>query len=245
MMFLHNFAKVTRKLNGLSAIKAFNRVIRKVSSCTHHFQHIIEWETGTTPEWYDHFLNQHWNWSGGMPWERGFFSALALKKGGRALELCCGDGFNAHNFYADHLSKMVAVDFDELAIKHAKKNFVNPKISYEVCDIRTSLPSGPFDNIIWDAAIEHFTEAEIAKLVVNIKKILKEDGILSGYTIVEKSDGTKSHNEHEYEFSSKEDLRRFFSPHFRRVQIFETFSSDRHNLYFYASNKTRLPLDSD
>ena len=180
-----------------------------------------------------------------MPWERGVFSSLALKKNGKALELCCGDGFNAYHFYAIHLDSIISVDFDGAAIEHARRNFKNPKITYEVCDIRTSIPSGKFDNVIWDAAIEHFTEPEISKIMSDIKDRLADKGILSGYTITTRPDGQKMHHDHEYEFSSKEDLMRFLSPHFERVKIFETDYPDRHNLYFYASDGVSLPFDPD
>jgi len=98
------------------------------------------------------------------------------------------------------------------------------------------MPEGKFENIIWDAAIEHFTPTEIAKILEGIKSRLTDDGILSGYTIVERTDGTKSLSQHEYEFKSKEDLLRFFTPHFRNVTVFETEYPERHNLYFWASD---------
>jgi hypothetical protein len=59
-------------------------------------------------------------------------------------------------------------------------------------------------------------------------------GILGGYTIVERPNG-KSLSHHEYEFKSKEDLARFFTPHFKHVTVFETIYPERHNLYFWAS----------
>jgi len=111
-----------------------------------------------------------------------------------------------------------------------------------LADIRTEMPEGKFENIVWDAAIEHFTPQEIAKILYSIKSRLTDDGILSGYTIVEKADGTKSLSHHEYEFKSKEDLLRFFSPHFRNVTVFETEYPGRHNLYFWASDGV-LPFD--
>lgn len=248
MGFFSKLARATKKINGLPTLKAFNKAVRKFSANTHHFQHVVEWGSSPNPEWYDHFLDQHWGWSKfgtGMPWERGVFSSLALKKNGKALELCCGDGFNAYHFYAIHLNSIISVDFDEKAIEHARKNFKNSKITYEVCDIRTSIPSGKFDNVIWDAAIEHFTESEISKIMSDIKDCLADKGILSGYTITSRPDGQKMHSDHEYEFSSKEDLMRFLSPHFKRVKIFETDYPDRHNLYFYASDVVSLPFDPD
>lgn len=181
----------------------------------------------------------------GCPGSVGYFLRCASKKMGRRSNFVAEMVFNAYHFHATHLESIISVDFDEAAIEHARKNFKNPKISYQACDIRVSIPSGKFDNIIWDAAIEHFSPTEISKILSSIKERLKDDGIFSGYTITKRPDGKKSHHEHEYEFSSKEDLMDFLSPHFQRVRIFETDYPDRHNLYFYASDGAPLPFDAD
>jgi len=116
-------------------------------------------------------------------------------------------------------------------------------VTYEVADIRQNLPDGPFDNIIWDAAIEHFTEEEIGRIMREIHAPLCPHGVLSGYTIIEQGQ-RKMHDEHEYEFKSKEDLARFFSPHFHNVLILQTNYPTRQNLYFFASDSA-LSLDKD
>jgi cyclopropane fatty-acyl-phospholipid synthase-like methyltransferase len=130
----------------------------------------------------------------------------------------------------------LSVDFDPKAIDYARKHFRAENVTYELADIRTQMPNGIFDNIVWDAAIEHFTETEIADVMANIKQRLTPTGILSGFTIVERSDGKKMLPHHEYEFKSKDDLARFFRPHFQNVKVFETIYPDRHNLYFWASD---------
>jgi cyclopropane fatty-acyl-phospholipid synthase-like methyltransferase len=170
---------------------------------------------------------------------------LALKPESVALELCCGDGFNAYSFYSKRVKSIVAVDFNAKAIAYARRNFPAANISYRAADIRNEMPEGDFDNIIWDAAIEHFTEDEIANLMRAIRRRLDaRGGILSGYTIVERDDGKKHLHQHEYEFRSKDDLARFLKPHFRNVTVFETLYPERHNLYFWASDAT-IPFAAD
>ena len=164
-----------------------------------------------------------------------------MRQGARVLELCCGDGFNAHHFYSIRAGSIVSVDFDPEAIRAAQRNFEAPNVAYRVADIRTQMPEGTFDNIVWDAAIEHFTEAEIRQLMTAIKSRLTRGGVVSGYTIVEREAG-KSHHEHEYEFKSKEDLLRLLQPYFRNVRIFETIYPSRHILYFFAGDAD-LPFD--
>ncbi|HTN65442.1 MAG TPA: class I SAM-dependent methyltransferase [Burkholderiaceae bacterium] len=238
---------VVRPLGARWFMQKINQGVRAISSFTHFLQYGIEWGRQPTPEWYDHFLDQHHFWKktgNSLPWERGIFSLLAVKQGAKVLELCCGDGFNSHHFYANRAGSILALDFDPKAIQSAKRNFNQSHVAYIVGDIRKDIPAGEFDNVIWDAAIEHFTESEIAQIMVEIKKRLGISGVLSGYTLVERPGG-KSHHEHEYEFHSKEDLMRFLTPHFKNVRVFETVYPSRHNLYFYASDNAVLPFDGN
>src|SRR4030081_40925 len=50
---------------------------------------------------------------------------------------------------------------------------------------------------------------------------------------------------HEYEFKDKNDLRRFFTPHFKHVNVWETIYPTGRDLYFAASHhsKTAQGLD--
>lgn len=161
---------------------------------------------------------------------------MLLRGGGTILELCCGDGFYTRNFYSLLAKGIIAIDFDKKAIWLAKNKNYHPNIKYLLMDIRKEIPNGIFDNIIMDAALEHFTENEIFKLLDEIKKRLKPGAVFSGYTVVEKPSGIKQLDHHEYEFKNKEDLGRFLKKVFKYYLIFETIYPDRHNLYFYASD---------
>lgn len=222
----------------VSALKGLNFLVRKVSAFTHWLQFVAQWYLKPRPEWFDHYLDQHWQHSAknnGLWVERGVFSRMVLKPNSKMLEICCGDGYNARHFYSSAASSIIALDFDKDAIPHAKRFNSAPNIAYVQKDIRDGLPPGPFDNVVWDAAIEHFTESEIDKIMGELVQRLGPDGILSGYTLTEAKDGKKSNALHEYEFKDKEDLRRFFTPHFAHVRVWETIYPTRHNLYFAAS----------
>ncbi len=206
----------------------------------------IDWFLDKEPEFFDHHIDLYYQWlhSRNSLWlERGVFSSLALNQGD-VLELACGDGFNARNFYSLRSKKVIACDFDPKAIHLARTKNAAPNVEYQLQDIRQGLPMGQFDNIIWDAAIEHFTEIEIVAIMKQIKSRLTKNGILSGYTILEKSADSKHLSHHEYEFKSKEDLMRFLSPYFKHVSVFETVYPDRHNLYFWASDDS-IPFQSE
>ncbi len=223
-------------------------VARKWVSSAHKRLMFSQWGFRPTPEHFDHHIDLYYQWlntSNPLWLERGVFGSLSLK-GGNVLELACGDGFNAKNFYSIKSKKIVACDFDQNAIKVAKKKNQTNNIDFILADIRSEMPGklNEFENIIWDAAIEHFTEEEIFKIMVDIKKRLKRNGVLSGYTIVENKDGKKMLEQHEYEFKSMEDLYRFFEPYFRNIKVFETVYKSRHNLYFWASDGD-IPFDKD
>ena len=223
-------------LVGLAELEA--GVARRWTASAHRRLMKIQWSISPQPEHFDHHIDLFYQWLATRSafWlERGAFGSLALK-GGEVLELACGDGFNARNFYSLRSRSVVACDFDPAAIRTARRKNAAPNVRFELADIRSAMPPGVFANVVWDAAIEHFTPAEIAGIMRAIKARLTPDGILSGYTIVEQASGQKMLSHHEYEFKGKEDLRSFLTPHFRNVSVFETVYPTRRNLYFWASD---------
>src|SRR5260370_10288062 len=148
----------------ISLLKGLNFLIRKLSAFTHFAQYAVQWGFAPRPEWFDHYLDQHWQWSSknNSLWvERGVFSRLVMKPNSKMLEICCGDGFNARHFYSSRAASIIALDFGKAAIPHAKRYNSAPNITSILTDIRDGLPEGQFHNIVWDAAIEHFTETNI------------------------------------------------------------------------------------
>ncbi len=213
-------------------------VAKKWAACAHKRLFFAQWSIAPSPEWFDHSIDLYYDWpkSRNPLWlERGIYSCLCLS-GGNTLELSCGDGFNTRNFYSLRSKKIIACDFDPTAIRAAKKKNSAPNVEYVLADIRTQMPKGEFENVIWDAAIEHFTPAEIESIMKNIKSRLKNNGVFSGYTLLEKDDGEKHLHQHEYEFKDKQDLYQFLKPHYKNVRVFETVYPNRHNLYFWASD---------
>ncbi len=243
----HLITKIFGKPTVLKTLKTISHSTRRMSSFAHRLQQKYEWGTAPQPEWFDHYCDQFHGFrkSQNPLWvERGTFGLLAIKHQANVLELCCGDGFNSYQFYSIRAKSIISVDFDVNAIPHAKKYNQAQNVEFKLCDIRYEMPEGTFDNVIWDAAIEHFTEDEIDLIMQNIKARLKTGGVLTGYTLVESPTGELSLSHHEREFRSKEDLKSFFEPHFKNVKVFETIYPSRHNLYFYASDGV-LPFDNE
>jgi SAM-dependent methyltransferase len=228
-------------------LRPTNAVLRAVTAKGHALQHFAEWEVPPPPEWYDHYLDLHWGWpkrGRGLFVERGVYGSLAIESDATVLELCCGDGFNARHFYAPRANRVIAVDFDPAAIGHAQRRNRHPKVQYLCADIRKEMPGGRFTNVIFDAAIEHFTEPEIDRLLADISERLGEEGVLAGYTLVARGTDKKHLEHHEREFTGKADLLQVLERAFPHVTIFETVHSERTNLYFYAAHDaSRIPFD--
>ena len=243
--FVRKSLQLTKRTIPVVAISRWiNIYVRKLVRLTHRIQFLIEWSVDN-PEYFDHNIDMYSSWyktRESFPVERGVFSSFAMHPNSKVLDLCCGDGFNSYHFYSLRASSVTAIDFDREAIRWAKRNYKAANLTFIIGDIRTDIPDELFDNIVWDAAVEHFTETEITDIMSRLKSVLTPYGTLSGYTIIEPEWGGKHLHQHEYEFHSKKDLARFLTPHFKNVHVFQTEFPSRTNLYFYATDGT-LPFD--
>lgn len=194
----------------LAPVRNFNAAIRRVAEWTHHLEVFLRWRLPPQPEWQDHFADQYWCMDAKRTthWlERGVFSRMLLRPGGSLLELCCGDGYYTKHFFSTKAAKVLAIDFDLRALKHARRFNAVPGVEYRFHDLRNGLPDGEFDNIIWDAAVAYFTEAEIAFILRAISYRLGTDGIFCGFTLVSNlAAGEKYVEAHEREFRSADDI---------------------------------------
>ena len=248
-------AELAQRLAADQDIPSFYETVERCAEVTRTLVRVaygakrfLDWNVEPVPEFTDHYINHYFLWP---DYKRAFWlegavlSALAMVRGGRYLELCCGSGYYADLFYAAIAREIVAVDFDPRAIELASRQHARDNVRYQVLDIRQTLPEGPFDGVIWDGAIEHFSLAEIDAILPAIKRRLVPGGVLSGYTVAETGEGVQ-HPDHEQEFKGMDDLAARLRPHFAHVLVFEslhtTIAPPRHNLFFFAGDGT-LPFD--
>jgi SAM-dependent methyltransferase len=224
-------------------LRGLNAAVRGVAAATHRLQYRVEGFLRPSAEWFDHEIDAQWQWRarGRTSFlERGVLGALAIRPGAQVLELCCGDGFNAARFYAARAARVVALDHNEHALAHARRRHARANIEYRRADVREGLPPGPFDNVVWDAAIHHFTLAEAAAVLASAHRSLGDGGLLSGYTLIEPGDS------YEYErmsFGEPADLLALLTAEFAHVAVVETYDPSRRNLYFFASDvRSELPF---
>jgi SAM-dependent methyltransferase len=224
-------------------LRAANAIVRRITAASHRLQYKVEGFLRPSAEWFDHEVDAHWRWptQGSSSFlERGVLNALSIRPGAEVLELCCGDGFNAARFYAARAGRLLAIDHNEHALAHARRRHSRPNLEFRLGDIREELPAGPFDNIIWDSAIHHFTLDEAAVVLASVHRALRDDGLLSGYTVIEPGQSYAYARMH---FTDPEGLASLLSKEFEHVAIVETPDPLRRNLYFFAAQvRSALPF---
>lgn len=194
-------------------------------------------------EWFDHNLDVYWQWPARRRssfLERGVLSSLAIQPGAKVLELCSGDGFNCARFYAPRAASVIGLDANSDAVGHARRMNSAPNVSYVEGDIRRELPEGPFDNVIWDAALTHFSDDDVQRILTSVRGALQPGGVLSGHADYEAG------SDYHYaliRLPDSETLAEVLSRVFPYVHIRRTHEGPRVNYYFFCSDRVEgLPF---
>jgi len=224
-------------------LRAVNAALRAATAATHHLQYKVEGLLRPSTEWFDHEIDAQWQWAarGSASFlERGVLGSLGIAPGAEVLELCCGDGFSAARFYSLRAGRVLALDHNEGALAYARRRHARPNVEYRRADVREELPAGPFDNVVWDSAIHHFTLAEAAAVLAAAHRSMRAGGRLGQDTMIEPGAG------YTYERTSFDDpaeLAALLLAQFPHVAVLETQDPNRRNLYFFASDvRSALPF---
>lgn len=94
------------------------------------------------------------------------------------IDAACGEGYGT-NIIAELAKKVYGIDISKEAIEHARKTYAKSEIEF----IESSITSIPFEDNSIDVfisfeTIEHVDEISQEKFISEIKRVLKEDGVL-------------------------------------------------------------------
>ena len=218
-------------------VPALFHLLEKLTALASQLYFFLDWNLSSNgnPQFFKHELNlyqwkyhpEKWSFSA-----RGVFARSEMFKDCRVLDICCGDGSISYLFYSDIASQIFSIDNEATAISYAKENFKHPKITFQKNNLlKDELPQGPFDFVIWNAAISYFSEAEIDLVFKKIFQTCGQTFKLIG--MVPKANG---YIDHKKEFETKEVLEVFLKKYFSFVNVIEVDEGRAISFYFKCSN---------
>jgi SAM-dependent methyltransferase len=167
------------------------------------------------------YYNQRWNGFNFVysksrtpyPFTRGFLVSEIVHPGDRLLDIGCGDGFFTNSFYSSLCLHVDAIDIEPSAIKTARKLNSARNIDFHLLDaVHDPFPSDQYDVIVWDGAVGHFAEADLAAVLDKIARALSPSGIFVG----SESLGIEG-SDHQQFFEDESALAAVFTPYFEHV----------------------------
>lgn len=169
------------------------------------------------------------NWIGDRELIRAHIEAASEKRGGTALEVCCGTGMVGRAFRAEgwHIS---GIDLTRAMAEEANRYFPC------VCSPAESIPwlDGAFDLVVLRQA--YFLLEDGQKVLAEIRRVLKDDGIFVFSQTVPYSADDKPWLEHIHRFKQAQ-LREFFTE--------ESLTAQLEQDYFRVADVRRLSVRED
>lgn len=105
-------------------------------------------------------------------------SVLQLVKGKKVLDIACGEGYGTEILSAE-AEEMIGIDIDAGSVQRAKNKYQKENLTYLVGDI-TAIPVSDhsIDIVVSFETIEHVEEIQQQQFLIEIKRVLKPEGIL-------------------------------------------------------------------
>jgi ubiquinone/menaquinone biosynthesis C-methylase UbiE len=154
-------------------------------------------------------------------WHRYIFaSRFCIEK--NVLDIACGEGYGTA-FIGQHARKVTGVDISDETVIHAKSKY-HCANTFFVTANASNMPfeKGEFDVVISFETLEHLVKKDQESFLVDITRVLKEDGLLIISTPNKKkySDDAGYSNPYHFEEFYKADFELFLQNHFNQVIIF-------------------------
>lgn len=105
-------------------------------------------------------------------------SVLQLVKGKKVLDIACGEGYGTEILSAG-AEEIIGIDIDTGSVQRAKNKYQKQNLTYLVGDI-TAIPVSDhsIDIVVSFETIEHVEEIQQQQFLIEIKRVLKPEGIL-------------------------------------------------------------------
>lgn len=158
---------------------------KKIISLNYRIEFIRDWILSgkTPPNFYKHLNNLHewqFNPSHNMFTTAPALARLHLKKEGKVLDLCCGDGSTSYLFFSDISERVDAVDINRSALTYARKQFKKTNVNFIESDVADYLSECPtfYDLYYMGSAFDYFSREERSKIFQLIRNKMTFSSIL-------------------------------------------------------------------
>jgi len=155
------------------------------------------------------------------------------------LDAGCGVGYGG--FWLSKVAASVTgVDLSAEAIGYASRRYGNPKSQFMMADLAAlPVPSKSFDVVCAFEVIEHVPDA--AKVLREIQRVLRDDGVLVVSTPQVKRTTTRPQNPHHQIEYSLADFRALLSPFFAQADVLGQ-RRVQSNIHYYLQKMDVLKL---
>jgi SAM-dependent methyltransferase len=123
------------------------------------------------------YYDQRFEWlrgPGSWLWaERGVFGSQLARRGGRTLDLCCGDGLYTRHFLAREGTAADGVDRDQRAISAARSRYGSPTVRFFCRDVVSDpFPEAEYDAVTCFESLQYFAPEDAQRLFAKIAAAL-------------------------------------------------------------------------
>ncbi|KRE75408.1 glycosyltransferase [Paenibacillus sp. Soil750] len=151
-----------------------------------------------------------------------YFAITELVKGKMVLDAACGEGYGS-SILSETAAKVIGIDISTEAIDHARNSYENENLSFQVASIgKLPFENQSVDVVVSFETIEHVEEMMQKSFLSEIKRVLKENGLLIISTPNKHmySDIRNYHNPFHIKEFYKEEYSQFLRNYFEFVNIF-------------------------
>ena len=153
--------------------------------------------------------------------------------GKKILDLGCGPGRDS-KYFSEKGFEVIGIDLSDKFLKMAAKNA--PKAKFMRMDMRKlDFPDNYFDGVWACASIFHIERKYLDKLLNDLRRILKEDGIF--YMTTKLEDYTPEEEKIVVLYSSEEIKDKITSKGYKIIKTFENKTPGAHWIVIFAINQ--------
>lgn len=158
-------------------------------------------------------------------WHR-YILAKPYVEGKNILDIACGSGYGTY-LLSKVAKNVTGGDIDSINVEYCNENYSSDNLTFDVQNIaKLSYPDDSFDVVTCFETIEHVDEETQILAIKEIRRVLKDDGVL---IISTPNIDSKHYQDVDNEFHIKEltniEFRRLINEEFKKVDVFSQFQS--------------------